>query len=331
MIKIGIIGAGSIVENSHIPVLKSIAKVQITWISDINELVLRKVAAVNKIRYIKPDLIHSGIKEVDIVLLAIPIGVRDKYINIIADEGKAIYIEKPFARNQLEHEKICSMFPFHKIACGFQRRTYVNISLIRNIIQSKIFGDLLQVNLVECSYNLKSGGSNSFFSNSELSGGGILIESAIHSLDQLVYSIEPNEIIVHKSDGILANGQEYHLSSFADMITDYGNVRINLAISRLYNQPSGITFEFEHATLHMINKPSSNIYLVDKNSRNKTAIKIDYSQPFNICVDTSDKAFFVFWKLFFDAYLTKTINLTSAVTSALTTIWVEKIYRDIYK
>ena len=74
MIKIGIIGAGLITQDLHLPVLSNIKKFDINWICDKEEKKAKKLAKLFKI-----PIFYSDIKlcsDFDIVLVAIPVGYR---------------------------------------------------------------------------------------------------------------------------------------------------------------------------------------------------------------------------------------------------------------
>src|ERR1700730_14990387 len=97
-LRIGIIGAGQIVEDAHLPVLKAIEGTTITWIADIDKARADLLSRMYHVREIEASDISRAIADIDVCLIAIPLGVRRDYIERCAESGVALYAEKPFAR-----------------------------------------------------------------------------------------------------------------------------------------------------------------------------------------------------------------------------------------
>src|SRR5580658_475915 len=117
---VGIIGAGSIVEDSHLPALKVCDRASVAWIHDAKESRAAMLAVMYGIRPVAIDGLSAALDGVDVCLLAVPYGARPAFIEMCASRGKALYVEKPFATTLQEHERYCSLFPAHKLAVGFQ-------------------------------------------------------------------------------------------------------------------------------------------------------------------------------------------------------------------
>ena len=140
--KVGIIGAGKIVENSHLPVLKNIDNISVEWIYDIDKNRTDLISAMYKIAPIIANNLEEEISKIDICVITIPYGVRMPYLQAASRFKKSVYVEKPFALSVQEHIDISSMFNANEIAIGFQRRCYKIAQELKEIIQSGIFGSL---------------------------------------------------------------------------------------------------------------------------------------------------------------------------------------------
>ena len=92
--KIGVVGAGRISSSVHLPLLSCIDTVNIEFIAD------RKYPKVLGNTYntkpVKIDKI-SSLPDCDIVLLALPVGVKEEYIREFAKRDSYIFAEKPFS------------------------------------------------------------------------------------------------------------------------------------------------------------------------------------------------------------------------------------------
>lgn len=115
--KIGIIGAGNVVTTIHLPVLLALDAVEVSWIADKNAKRAQQVADAHGIPAAGLAQGAESIPEADVVLLAIPYGVRAPYYERLAARSIAVYAEKPFARTAVEHAELCDLFASHRLAC----------------------------------------------------------------------------------------------------------------------------------------------------------------------------------------------------------------------
>lgn len=325
--KIGIIGAGEIVETAHLPVLKVLDKAEVIWIFDKNEARCDLISRMFKVPVIKEEELARSIAAIDICLLSIPYGARAAYFQICAENEIAVYAEKPFATTIEEHKKLCSMFPPHKLAVGFQRRTYSIVHLLKHLIRDEIFGKLEEITFIEGYFNLKSG--KEYLSNSSLSGGGVIIESAIHALDQILQITEADNVVLNSVKSLHLNGIDYD-SEFRSIIKrEKGDIPINCKISSIRNLDNSLEVRFEDAVVRCSlssdavvkvypNKDSNDCYRFEVNNADK--------KQFAFSVNHS---FFIFWNEFISALEKKKENSTSACTSLLTTHWIDQLYFEI--
>ena len=98
--KIGIIGSGSIVSSVHLPLLSCIDYVKIEFIADRNDPSI--LANMYNTKSIKIDKI-SNLPKCDVVLLAVPVGVKEKYLCELIKQNCYIFAEKPFSVDLASH------------------------------------------------------------------------------------------------------------------------------------------------------------------------------------------------------------------------------------
>ena len=118
---IGIVGAGAIVQQMHIPVLRCLDSATISWILDADESRASKAARANGIPHAgsaTDDL--TSLPTADVILLAVPWGARQSYYEQIRHlpTRPAVYVEKPFARSSAQHREIVSGFADWQVAIG---------------------------------------------------------------------------------------------------------------------------------------------------------------------------------------------------------------------
>src|SRR5437588_664762 len=76
----------------------------------------------------------ATLPDCDALLLATPVGVRTGYYEAFAKKGVAVLAEKPFSTSSAEHARLMRLFPSHRIGCGYIRRMYRTVALLRQVI-----------------------------------------------------------------------------------------------------------------------------------------------------------------------------------------------------
>ena len=179
--EIGIIGAGSITTTLHLPLLESMENIKIKYIADINEP--KDLAKVYKINSYNVNNLKK-LPDCDIVLIATPVGVRSEYIKEFSSRNIPIFTEKPFAINLDEHKKNLSYS--NPMTANYMKIWYNSSKLFNEIIKNKAFGKVQKIVIKEGGIIGKTNrGSDTYQSNKKLSGGGVIMESACHTLSVL--------------------------------------------------------------------------------------------------------------------------------------------------
>ena len=93
--EIGIVGAGTIVSKTHLPLLSCLNSVSVKYIADIQDP--QQLADCYNTDAIKIVDDLSVLPDCDVVLLAIPVGVRANYIREYSKRNIPIFSEKPYS------------------------------------------------------------------------------------------------------------------------------------------------------------------------------------------------------------------------------------------
>ncbi len=325
-LKLGIVGAGKIVEDAHLPVLRTLPNVSIAWITDQREDRRELISQMYQIPAVSPEVALHQIQDIDVCLLAIPFGVRREYLDRCVQYGTAIYVEKPFARSEAEHIALMSQLPSHKLAVGFQRREYQAVQTLQGIIRSGMLGELQSIHLTEANFTLSCGGAKSFRTSASHAGGGITIESSIHSLDLIQYLTSASNIQTFNVKSIVRDGIDYQMQCDSRLtVADGREIPVSVFISRLKSLPDVFHFQFENAVVDLPTKPQFPLLLKSRVSDSGWhAIVPDEFAP--EAAHNINKAFALFWERFLNGMQNETANLTSACTSVMTSRWIEQIY-----
>ena len=325
-LSLGIIGAGSIVANNHLPVLSSFNEISIQWITDINTKKTQSLANAYKIPFIELPEDLCKIPATDIILLAIPYGARKPYYNAFKGCNTSLYVEKPFAMTVEEHKEICSSFPAHKIGCGFQRRSWGATLFIKDLINKNILGGLKKIKF---GLGNPAGfvGLADFFSNIKLAGGGILFDVGTHGIDTMFFCTSAQNFELTSSKIIIKNGYDIHTE--AQFIIDPKDKKINceLLISNMTRSINKMEFYFNDAIVSYNLFDLTGRIRITPTANGKTSLLDLYN---NNCLmpNTSFQTLYNHWFNFISGIKSNKANWTSAYDSLITTQFKETIYKE---
>lgn len=258
---LGIIGAGAVVRSLHMPVLRQIPGLRIEWIMDAAADRAAALAEDYGVPAATTDLSKCG--NADAVLLAIPVGVRDNAWKAILERGWDVLCEKPAAASLREFDDLVDAMKareriFHT---GLMRRFYATTQLARHLVRDGLFGDLVEVWVAEGGRQTRSGrGSEWYQVNRALSGGGILIETGSHLLDQMMYITSPTSVQLESYEQRpVGNTIEYMAHALGHMEIDARVVQFTCLLDRSRDICDGIFLRFEKAVIRIEHGPAGQV------------------------------------------------------------------------
>lgn len=327
--KLGIIGAGGIVETNHLPAISVAGQAEISWIYDKNPARAILVAKMYGLTLLEEGRFEAALPDTDICLLATPYGVRKPYIDACRNAGTALVVEKPFAFSRQEHLGYCTGFEEWKIAVNLQRRFYRSVAALHRIVRTAVFGRLIVVKFTQGHFTLKGG--SGYLSDIRLAGGGVIAESAIHSLDIILWITGAQDVSVTAMNSLHANRLDYDSAFDSQILTGAGAVTVSCEISTLRNLDNSLRLQFEQATVSCDLSPDGTIF-VKKGHGDKEEfilLPIPQSEDLVLTAGRINEAFLVFWQQFLAGMDSRSANRTSAYASLLTTTWIEQIYKSM--
>ena len=314
-IEIGIIGAGAISSTLHLPLLSCIENISIKYIADIQEP--KELAKVYKTRSIKIDDV-SSLPDCDIALLATPVGVREKYIREFSKRKIPLFTEKPFAIDLETHKRFIQLS--EKITCNYMKIYYNSTRQIKEIISSGAFGNLTKVSISEGGIVGKTNrGKDTYQADINLSGGGILMETACHTLSQISSIFD--DISVKEANVVWEN--DFDVEAKAMFVSEKNSCNIDYSITMIKPVEIGATFFFDHAKIsfnHTI--PNSELFITGYNTDNRFTLNKETRYA-----TTANQAYYLKWKSFLDKITNGDVINTEFETSIKTT----ELITDIYK
>jgi predicted dehydrogenase len=324
-LSIGIVGAGSIVRKSHLPVLANTANVNIAWVYDSR----REAAEALGVAY-GVKAIHSIAAEqlplCDVALLAIPVDVRQDYFRIFAGRGSAVLCEKPFALTAAEHSDLLTQFSPYALGVGFMRRVYRSALLMRRITIEGIFGHLQRIDVSEGNRSKGSGSDFSFLDDLRLGASrGVLTDLGSHSIDLALYVSAADAFHVQSCvrvlDGTVDRKVTAKVRLHMSAVSGAQPVELNCEVSWLDRQDNRIRLHYEKATVWSGLEPASEVYVGDPCfPREAISLKSETTGA-----TTYNQAFFLEWQHFLEGLRAKRESLLSARSALLTTSLVEAL------
>jgi predicted dehydrogenase len=250
-VKIGVLGAGGVVKNLHLPALVNTPDIQVVWLCDKNGERARQLAKLFSIA----DT-YTAIEEctdVDVVLVAIPVGSRHHVMPTIYSRGWHAFCEKPLARNLAELERYLEDARAAKVqlGIGLVRRFCPATALAKKIVQSGIFGRIEKVWASEGLRTKRTGQEADFYMfDPYAAGGGVLMETGSHLVDQLCTILNVVDFQMDHCIQRKFNGLEMETSFQGSISTDrQRNIRCIFEVSRLEDLCNGIFIEFSGGIL----------------------------------------------------------------------------------
>jgi len=238
-LRIGIIGFGEIVRRAHAEAIKNNSDIcELAAICDLDEEVLKEVGEEHKVPTTTDYHELCSCKDLDAVLIATPTSSHGEITGEAFRGGKHVLCEKPMA---LTLEGCDRMLQARDEASkilqiAFMQRNDVGWNRIKEIVDSQEIG---QIHFCSLSQHWWGEHKDQWRSAEEISGGGILADSACHWLDLIRWFIgEPKELVCYLST---RNLKEHPIDDSAAIMLKFktgavGVIRVSWGSLRPYDQ-----------------------------------------------------------------------------------------------
>ncbi len=187
--RVGMIGAGTIVQVGHIPRFSAIPNVEVVAVVDVNEARARIVAEEAGIPNVFSDY-NQMLAEVkpNVVVVATPNTFHKKMAIDALNAGAHVLCEKPLALTYADAKEMMDVAAAnHRVlTVGTHYRWTAPVRAAKAHVDSGFFGEIYAARTV---WHRRSGipGYGSWFTNKDLAGGGSLLDIGIHALDRALY------------------------------------------------------------------------------------------------------------------------------------------------
>jgi predicted dehydrogenase len=319
---VGIIGAGTVVFNAHLPLFKAMG-LEVCWILDANKIRAKSAAEAYGVPLALGADELDKTSPADIVLVACPYGSRKPYFDFLRGREGALYIEKPVARSVHELEEICRLRPDYAIAAGFSRRCMGVTNIVKGLIEDRIFGKLRRVKSMFGTATIISSGGG-FAKDVKLAGGGQLMESAIHNIDAICYMAGIRQAAVKRCKMIHENGFDLHTEADLQLLDEHGcEIEMELLVTCFRSTQYEIEMEFDSAKLTFsLFKPRLPEIRTGRSRRVYQLLDHDLKDYPRQVFDMLH----VFWTDFLNGWEAQKQNYTNACSTSATASIIEQLY-----
>jgi len=184
MLKIGIIGAGSIAERFHLPAWQKIDNAEVVAICDINEKAARNLAQLYSIEEYTSFSKMLNRENLDILDICTPNALHAEHILQALDHNLHVVVEKPFVTRSKDAKIIIekAITKNKKVMCAQHQRFRPQTSVARKIIIEGELGEIYyaRAQAIQCR-NVPT--QNNSFTDKTLAGGGPLMDLGAHIID----------------------------------------------------------------------------------------------------------------------------------------------------
>lgn len=186
-IRIGIIGAGNIAQNAHIPSYLKQDDVELVAVCDINEERAKEVAKKYGMKYAVTDFNDLvAIDEIDAVSVCTWNNGHADAVIAAANKGKHILCEKPMAMNTAQAEAMKKAVKENNVTfmMGFVLRFRPDSKVINEMSQAGKFGEIYTA---KAGWLRRRGTPLGWFTDLSKAGGGPVIDIGVHVIDMTWY------------------------------------------------------------------------------------------------------------------------------------------------
>jgi UDP-N-acetylglucosamine 3-dehydrogenase len=181
-LKLGVVGAGMVLDRYHIPAINAVPEVARTIVIDADPERARRAAERHNFPRWSTDLAEL-VRHADLAIVLVPNGLHSSVSCELLAQGIHVLCEKPMARNV---DECLAMIDAARrgnahLCVGHNRRFQQHIKLAKQLLGKELIGEVVNVQAEEGSTS--DWPRSSAYFDPALSGGGALLDVGIHSID----------------------------------------------------------------------------------------------------------------------------------------------------
>ncbi len=185
VVRIGIIGAGAIVQVAHLPVLRKLKDVEVVALCDSDRLKARAIADRYGIKDAFSDIEEVlGYEQPDALLICTPTHLHEAHVLAALGAGVHILVERPLAMSKAGVQRILKAAgkTDRVVMVGMNHRYRPDVQIVRSFVQS---GELGEIDSVRGSWHVfrPSRAQLGWRLRRDQAGGGAVLDLGLTILD----------------------------------------------------------------------------------------------------------------------------------------------------
>lgn len=323
-VQIGVVGAGSVATSFHLPILSNLETAEIAFVADLDRQLALEYGNIYDATPV-PSSEPGKLPACDAALLATPVGVREEYIREFGRQNVALFSEKPFAPSYEKHHSFLSDLTF--AMTNYMRMTYSSIDQLGTLLETQMLGNLERASLSRSMTGATGISTDTYATDSDMSGGGILIERGCHDLSQLCCLFDGDALSVDHASVVWNGDFDVGVSVELEASIDDNDVPIDYQFSMVEPMDNGSVYEFEDATVTFDHVDAESRLSVTPKSDADVALNEFVLVPTEESAQNTREAMYLRWKSFLDALTTGSVLNLETQTGLHVTRLMSEIYQ----
>ncbi len=246
-LRIGIIGAGNIAQNAHIPAYLSLGDVELVAVYDIKLERAKEVAAKHNIAHVCNTLEELvSLPDVDAVSVCTWNNGHAQAAIAAARAGKHVLCEKPMSTTVAEAEEMAKVAKETGVVfmMGFVNRFRAEAQSLRSMIEA---GELGSIYCARAGWLRRRGTPLGWFTDKAKAGGGPVIDIGVHAIDLCWYLMgKPKPVAVSASAyNLLGDYQTKGVDRWRALDTDDLVFNVEDSAMGMIRFENGVVMNFE--------------------------------------------------------------------------------------
>ncbi len=248
-LRVAVVGCGAVTQAFHLPILAGHPDITVNALVDPNLKSVGHLASNYGIDTFKRNVSELNLQSIDAALIATPACFHAALSIEFLDRGIHVLVEKPMATSFDEAEAMVSAAERSGaiLVVGLFRRMFRSSRMLKSLLNTELPGAPLSFHASEGSFfNWPSVTLGSM--TKEMAGGGVLIDTGSHTIDQLLSFFDgPAEVLDYRDDSLGGVESDCHIR----LRIRHRNTEIEgtVELSRTRQLSNEFQIECEHANL----------------------------------------------------------------------------------
>ncbi len=321
-LRLGLLGAGNVVETYHLPVLQEMKEIKIAWICDKDLDQAQTLASIYGISNAFNSL--SKCPDVDIVLITVPVGARRSVLQEVIPRRWNAFCEKPFALTFTDHSWMLTEARHHQVrlGIGLLRRKYLTTKISSRIVDAGILGPIELILGGEGMRIHRTGRGGDWYQANPQASGGTFFEMGSHLVDQIFNICSVKNYRIEKCKQRKWEGLELETNVRGEFEMENGHLApFAMVVSRLNDVYNGIVIRCRNGEIRIDIVPNGTVKICDRSGKVIETLGVPEHRD-NALYDAIRKE----WKEFIDGCVVST-DFSDWDTGLLTTSFIDECYK----